>query len=77
MELLDDDHQIIDEFSVARLLAIKVGSVRGLRRRGLGPEWFRVDGRSPRYTVSSVKTYIEEQSRAQQSRRVRLTRVED
>jgi hypothetical protein len=54
---LDDDHQLIDV--VAKLLDIKVGNVRGLRRRGLGPEWFRVDGRSPRYTLSSVKDYIQ------------------
>jgi hypothetical protein len=60
LELLDDEYRIIDEFTVARLLNIKVGNVRGLRRRGLGPEWFRVDGRSPRYTVGSVKRYIEQ-----------------
>jgi hypothetical protein len=60
VKLLDDEHQIIDEFVVARLLDIKVGSVRGLRRRGMGPEWFRVDGRSPRYTLGSVKRYIEQ-----------------
>jgi hypothetical protein len=58
-ERLDDDHQVIDEFFVARLLDIKVGNVRGLRRRGLGPEWFRVDGKSPRYTLGSVKDYIQ------------------
>jgi hypothetical protein len=60
LQLLDDDHQIIDEFVVARLLDIRVGAVRGLRRRGLGPQWFRVDGRSPRYTVGSVKSYIQD-----------------
>jgi hypothetical protein len=59
VERLDDDHQVIDEFVVAKLLDIEVGIVRGLRRRGLGPEWFRVDGRSPRYTLSSVKEYIQ------------------
>jgi hypothetical protein len=58
LQQLDDDHRVIDEFVVARLLDIKVGSVRGLRRRGLGPEWFRVDGKSPRYTLGSVKSYI-------------------
>jgi hypothetical protein len=59
MKRLDDDHQVIDEFVVATLLDIEVGSVRGLRRRGLGPDWFRVDGKSPRYTLGSVKNYIE------------------
>ena len=38
IKLLDDEHQVIDEFVVARLLNIKVGGVRGLRRRGMGPE---------------------------------------
>jgi hypothetical protein len=59
VERLDDDHQVVDEFVVAKLLDIEVGIVRGLRRRGLGPEWFRVDGRSPRYTLGSVKDYIQ------------------
>jgi hypothetical protein len=59
LQLLDDDHRVIDEFIVARILDIKVGSVRGLRRRGLGPDWFRVDGKSPRYTLGSVKSYIQ------------------
>jgi hypothetical protein len=65
VEQLDDDHQVIDEFVVAKLLDIEVGIVRGLRRRGLGPDWFRIDGRSPRYTLGSVKDYIE---RMKQSR---------
>ena len=56
---LDDNHQIIDEFAVATLLHVRPSAVRGMRRRGLGPAWFRVDGKSPRYTLASVKRYIE------------------
>jgi hypothetical protein len=55
---LDEEHQILDEFEVAGLLHVKVGVVRGMRRRGVGPDWFRVDGRSPRYTLASVRRYI-------------------
>jgi hypothetical protein len=53
-----DEEQIINEFVVAELLNVKVGIVRGMRRRGVGPRWFRVGGKAPRYTVASVKQYI-------------------
>lgn len=62
---LADDHHVIDEFAVAKLLNIKLGAVRGLRRRGVGPPWFRVDGRSPRYTLAGVKRYIEQLSQGE------------
>jgi hypothetical protein len=57
-ELLDENDRVIDEFVVARLLDVDIGTVRGLRRRGLGPDWFRVNGKSPRYTLGSVKNYL-------------------
>jgi hypothetical protein len=57
---LSDDYRIIDEFDVADVLNVKIGVVRGMRRRGIGPCWFRIDGKSPRYTLAAVKRYIAE-----------------
>jgi hypothetical protein len=56
------DESLMDEHQVARLLGVRVGIVRSLRRRGRPPKWIRVS-QHPRYRPEDIRQFIKDSVR--------------
>jgi hypothetical protein len=55
--VFEGDEPLLNEHEVARLLGVRVGVVRSLRRRGRPPRWIRV-GQHPRYRLEEIREFI-------------------
>lgn len=55
--------ELLDTREVARILGLAPKTVANLRKRGGGPEWVAVGGRSVRYTREALTRYLEARRR--------------
>lgn len=60
---MDQDIQLADEKRTASLMAVSVAALRRWRREGRGPQFIRIE-RCVRYDLSSLKTFLEQNSSA-------------
>ncbi|MBS1824150.1 MAG: helix-turn-helix domain-containing protein [Acidobacteria bacterium] len=49
---------LIHEKMLAQMLGVSVALVRKWRRNGRGPKFLRLDGRSVRYHMDDVKSFL-------------------
>jgi predicted DNA-binding transcriptional regulator AlpA len=63
------ESSLLTTFDLAAFLRVSPWTVRGWRKRGRGPRFFRLSDRTVRYSLSHVKAFLEGRSCRPRARR--------